>query len=287
MKRLLLIMVLVLALFLVLTGATLALDSGSVEGGGEIARLLAPLVAVAVVIERLIEMGFDLYENSIRRVSKAATQAAKKAKDQADGHLDWLRARIQDYESIVKDATQNFGPGKSLKPLRDAEDALANFRDRLEDYLRSPQYTTFKRKVTLVAGVVLGVVFACVWRLGMLDMLNIRAFTEWTAARYVDFIVTGLIIGTGAAPVHSLIALLQKSKDAVGSARELWSKQSETKVGELLRKNAMIKGLRAANEKLRKAYREQLTAELVRVERSLGEKNAEITYTEGGQENDG
>ena len=35
-------------------------------------------------------------------------------------------------------------------------------------------------------------------------------------------IITGLVIGTGSAPVHSLIGLIQNTKDAVDGARAMW-----------------------------------------------------------------
>jgi hypothetical protein len=35
--------------------------------------------------------------------------------------------------------------------------------------------------------------------------------------------LTGLIVGTGSAPVHSLISLLQNTKNAVDKARALWA----------------------------------------------------------------
>ena len=48
--------------------------------------------------------------------------------------------------------------------------------------------------------------------------------------RYIDTFVTGLIIGTGSVPVHSLIGLLQNTKDAVYEARTLWKGKAQLTV---------------------------------------------------------
>jgi hypothetical protein len=47
-------------------------------------------------------------------------------------------------------------------------------------------------------------------------------------------VVTGLVIGTGSAPVHSLIGLLQNTRDAVDQARALWSGKAIKEVAEAL-----------------------------------------------------
>jgi hypothetical protein len=58
-------------------------------------------------------------------------------------------------------------------------------------------------------------------QLRMFALLNIDLAWPW-----VDIFVTGLIVGTGSAPVHSLIGLLQKTKSAIEEARSLWSGQA-------------------------------------------------------------
>ena len=63
----------------------------------------------------------------------------------------------------------------------------------------------------------------------------------------MDKLVTGLLIGTGSAPMHSLIGLLQNTKDAVDSARALWK-------GEALM-NAI--GFEATAEEIRQLRQEQ------------------------------
>jgi hypothetical protein len=116
--------------------------------------------------------------------------------------------------------------------LSQAEDALAAAQDRLVDFLKSPLYTSRKRVLSLVAGIVLGVIVAFTARLQMLAMVAglfgggsgtsaSSALVE--AGRGIDMFLTGLIVGTGSAPVHSLIGLLQNTKDAVDKARALWA----------------------------------------------------------------
>jgi hypothetical protein len=93
-------------------------------------------------------------------------------------------------------------------------------------------YTSRKRVLSLVAGIVLGVIVAFTARLQMLAMIaglfgggsgTGASSTLVEAGRGIDMFLTGLIVGTGSAPVHSLIGLLQNTKDAVDKARALWA----------------------------------------------------------------
>ncbi len=124
------------------------------------------------------------------------------------------------------------GSSGDLMALSQAEDALAAAQDRLVDFLKSPFYTSRKRVLSLVAGIVLGVIVAFTARLQMLALVaglfgagggTSASSTLVEAGRGIDMFLTGLIVGTGSAPVHSLIGLLQNTKDAVDKARALWA----------------------------------------------------------------
>ncbi len=269
MKGLVLVALLVLVSFFVLTGIALAQDA---DGGTEIALALAPLVAAAAVVERILETGFDWYENGLRNVSKFTEEV----EGQIKGYRDWIRRRIHEWEVYAAEAAKR--GAVEVKggtwTLRNAEDELAKFKRRLEAHLKSPAYTTGKRRITLVVGMVLGVAVAFFWRLGMLKLLGLW---DAIALQWVDYVITGLVIGTGSAPVHSLIGLLQKSRDAVESARGLWSSQKEEKVRGFLadQKDIAIKELEEKNRELRRAYEKELTALTDRLQAMLEQRKRE------------
>jgi hypothetical protein len=171
-----------------------------------------PLVAAATLVERLIEMGFDWYENGVLTLARIPGQGKQ--------YVTWLKTRIEALRTEVVGATD-------AGALRAAEDKLALFEDRLLDHLKSAAYSSWKRKLSMLFGILLGIVLALVSRLGMLSLLRIGPWAEATGAwPWVDYVITGLIVGTGSAPVHSLIGLIQNTRDAVYGARQLWTSRA-------------------------------------------------------------
>ena len=80
--------------------------------------------------------------------------------------------------------------------------------------------------LSLLLGILFGIILAFATRLRMLSLLGISVGAPGTLgnlAAGMDMLLTGLVIGTGSAPVHSLVGLLQNTKEAVDSARALWS----------------------------------------------------------------
>jgi hypothetical protein len=223
MKRLLVITALVLMFSLMVTGVAFAADGDdNTVTTGEIALVLAPLVAAATAIERFIEMVFDGYESLVL----GASDFFGKGK----GYLRWAKQQVRDWQAAIAEL-QNHN-SRDAKAFSKAENALADAQDRLVDFLKSPFYTSRKRVLSLIAGIVLGVIVAYGARLRMMALVaSVFGAKGGTGAgsvfaeigRGVDMLLTGLIIGTGSAPVHSLIGLLQNTKDAVDKARALWA----------------------------------------------------------------
>jgi hypothetical protein len=221
MKRLLITTVLALAFSLLVTGVALAADGEDTSvTTGEIALILAPLVAAATAIERFIEMIFDGYESLVLSTGDFLGQGR--------GYIRWAKQQVRELQEAVLQNSSSGDPGV----LSQAEDALAAAQDRLADVLKSPLYTSRKRVISLVAGIVFGVIVAFTARLQMLAMIaglfgggsgTSASSTLVEAGRGIDMFLTGLIVGTGSAPVHSLIGLLQNTKDAVDKARALWA----------------------------------------------------------------
>ncbi len=94
--------------------------------------------------------------------------------------------------------------------LKDAQVRLKAAEDKLTSATSSPDYRSAKSAVTIVLGLLLGVIVAAVGQIQMFAMLGIAAIP----AR-IDVLITGLVIGSGSYPVHSLVGILQQGKDAL------------------------------------------------------------------------
>ena len=218
MKRYLFVILFVISFSLVITDVVLAEDGVTdAMNGGEIALLLTPLVAAAAAIERVLEMIFDYYESLILSLSKIPGLGTE--------YVKWAQERVKEaHEKLMKE-----GSGSSA--LQDMERSLQDAKDRLTDYLKSEFYTSRKRAISLIVGLVLGVLLGFVGEIKMFALLGLGLpkSLEW-----VDMLITGLVIGTGSAPVHSLIGILQKSKDAVDEAASLWKGKAINEITDLL-----------------------------------------------------
>jgi len=113
-------------------------------------------------------------------------------------NVDRLRAeattKTQEAEALLKDAQNR---------LKEAEQKLAAASD-------SPDYRSSKGAASIILGLLLGVVVAALGQIQMFAMLGIGA----VPAR-IDVLITGLVIGSGSYPVHSLVGILQQGKDAL------------------------------------------------------------------------
>lgn len=94
--------------------------------------------------------------------------------------------------------------------LKDAQVRLKAAEDKLGGATSSPDYRSAKSAVTIVLGLMLGVIVAALGQIQMFALLGISAIP----AR-IDVLITGLVIGSGSYPVHSLVGILQQGKDAL------------------------------------------------------------------------
>ena len=93
------------------------------------------------------------------------------------------------------------------KRLSDAESNLANAT-------ASDGYRNAKAAASIVLGLVIGVIVSTLGQLQMFAMLGIGSVPE----RF-DVFITGLVIGTGSYPVHSLVGILQQTKETLDGAK--------------------------------------------------------------------
>ena len=180
-------------------------ESGEASSGGEIQSLLLPLIAAATVVERLIELIFNWYESAVLQLSTVPGLASK--------YVRWARQEVRRLQEAFSDSLSPEEAGQLEQALKDAENRLAGF-------IKSAQYVSTKRAVSLVLGFVFGLLIAFGLKLRLFALLGV--FSVPDSLTWLDMLVTGLLIGTGSAPMHSLIGLLQNTKDAVDSARALW-----------------------------------------------------------------
>lgn len=206
MKRLIGIAVWVLVLSLVCVGVACAQEgetgTSAATTEASIAVLLAPLVAAATAIERAIEGVFNLIESAVLSLSSFTAIGGE--------YVAWAKGQVRRYREQLLKMT-----GDPVQ-IRAAEKLLQDAEQRLKDWLKSEPYVSLKRSASLVLGVVFGMLIAFTTKLKMFQLLNITMVPA-----NMDIIVTGLVIGTGSAPVHSLIGILQKTRDAIDEARAL------------------------------------------------------------------
>lgn len=195
----------VIVLSLLFTGVVLAQGGDQEQAkAGTVALLLAPLVAAATAVERIIDMIFNWYESILLNVGAFSGQA----KD----YLGWARGEVARLQKELLNAQGNW------EKVAQLESQLEAAQNRLTEFLKSPTYLSRKRTLAVILGIVIGLILAFTVQIKMFALLGIELPWGWA-----DMLVTGLVIGTGSAPVHSLIGLLQNTKDAVDQARALWS----------------------------------------------------------------
>jgi hypothetical protein len=187
---------------------------------GDIAAKLAGLVAAATVIERIIETFWDFIENNFLTASKAVGNASN--------YADWAKQQVQAAR------TNLFGPAAATNNNSALETALKDAEKRLSDYLQSPVYVSRKKKFSVPLAIVLGLVIAHQAQLQILFLLDL--LPSDSNFKPIDMIITGLIIGTGSAPVHSLIGILQKTRDTVDAARAMYSGKALTDAADAIKK---------------------------------------------------
>ncbi len=251
MKRFLSALGFALGLALISTTVAFAAD-GTTDPAqtGEIAGKLAGLVAAATLVERIVEMIWDFFENNILTASKFVKNASD--------YVGWAQNQVLEARNALIKATNKDDRSALETTLQDAE-------KRLSGYLDSPVYVTFKKKISMPLGIVLALIVAWVAQLRMFVMLNILPADTAAPLFYVDIIVTGLVIGTGSAPVHSLIGILQNTKDAVDAARGLYTGKALAEVRQTveLLKEGQVEGKGRATKPKSAIELERMARDLV------------------------
>lgn len=181
--------------------------------GVDLAVVLAPIVVAALAVERMIEMFWNLVESYIR--SLVAFLAGRS--EWLRWANDELRAARERLEALAQEGDPTTRVADMLPTSQDAFSQLieraandvAFAEVRLNSLTSTGQYRDAKRVISITSSLVLGIIIATVVGLQMFALLGINVNTR------VDILITGIAIGTGSTPVHSLVGILQQGKDTL------------------------------------------------------------------------
>jgi hypothetical protein len=204
--------------------------------GATMAMVLAPVLAAAAAVERTLESTFNMVEGSWRtmvaylgrglRWLKSAETEVKQARqflaDVSDKYnqemrnieIGQLSAAAITAEMQARMEIANRMMGLAQQRLKDAEGNLSAVTSS-DGYIRA------KAAASIIVGLMLGVIVAGLSQLQMFAMLGIGV----VPAR-IDALITGLVIGSGSYPVHSLVGILQQGKDTLDSVKGYFNRSA-------------------------------------------------------------
>jgi hypothetical protein len=197
--------------------------------GANLTIVLAPVLAAATAVERTLESFFNVVEGSWRtmvaylgrglRWLKNAEIEVQQARQFLDEVSDKYSAELQGIQfgqtsvsALTNDIQNRIDAANKLMSL--AQLRLENAESNLADITSSESYISAKAAASIVLGLILGVIIAGVAQLQMFAMLGIGIVPA-----PIDVLITGLVIGSGSYPVHSLVGILQQGKGAVDSVQ--------------------------------------------------------------------
>ncbi len=200
------------------------------EASASLAVVLAPVLAAAAGVERLLETVFNIIEGSWKSMVAYLGRGLRwlnSVEVEVDAARQWLADVSTRYNEEMR--LLQMKPGMSVTDLSNemqvkitqskvmldlAEKRLADAQTNLGQVTSSDGYRSAKAAASIVLGLMIGVIVAALGQLQMFAMLGIGV----VPAR-VDVLITGIVIGSGSYPVHSLVGILQQTKDTLDSAK--------------------------------------------------------------------
>lgn len=189
------------------------------------------IVALATAIERFWESIFGFVESfglAGSRLLKGTAEVMAWAKAEQDRAVAALKALTDKLSKTAGAAT----PGELLA-FQEAEKQLLDARSRIEEALKSPQYLAFKRAVTTLGSLLLGV------GINLLCQLELLKAAGFGGAGWADWVFTGFAIGAGPGPLHALIKTLEELRGALGGVADLARGTAVKKAVDALRGSAV------------------------------------------------
>ncbi|MEM7331176.1 MAG: hypothetical protein AAF490_03720 [Chloroflexota bacterium] len=164
---------------------------------GELSIALAPLLALALAIERSVETLFDYFEGEVENVATIANVS---------------KEGFQELEDKLNAAWQAVNEASSLDDIElfnQAEAKLASISEIFKGFNKNPVYVGYKRRMSIYIGFMLGFIVAIFTDQGLFEYLQIGV------PRIVDMLFTGAALGAGAGPMHSLVGALDGLKSSL------------------------------------------------------------------------
>ncbi|HUS17398.1 MAG TPA: hypothetical protein VM536_20575 [Chloroflexia bacterium] len=212
------------------TAAGVSAQTNPTTATVDVGTLLGPLVASATAIQQVITMFWNWVESGAQQMVAAlglgrswATYAQEEI-HAAEGALSQLAAEARRLRHVAPN-------GPPTNPLvmealdariNTAQQKLGDAQQQMRNALKSERYKSIKQGISVLASLVLGLIVATVTQLNMFALLNLP-----NNGGLFGVLITGLIIGAGTGPVHSIIGLLQQTRDAVDQAANLLSSGSK------------------------------------------------------------
>ena len=192
--------------------------------------VLAPVLAAAAGVERTLETAFNIIENSWKSLVAYLGRGLRwlnSAELEVDSARQWLADVSARYNEELRSLEIKDGMSASdlSSEMQDkifaaktmlelAQNRLDDAENNLANVTASDGYRGAKAAASIVLGLILGVIVATLGQLQMFAMLGIASVPA-----PVDVFITGLVIGSGSYPVHSLVGILQQTKDTLDGAK--------------------------------------------------------------------
>lgn len=192
--------------------------------------VLAPVLAAAAGVERTLETTFNIIENSWKALVAHLGKGLRwlnAAELEVDSARQWLAEVADRYNQelhslqiregmsasdLSNEMQEKISAAKAMLEL--AQNRLSDAENNLSSVTSSDGYRSAKAAASIVLGLILGVIVATLGQLQMFAMLGIGSVPA-----PFDVFITGLVIGSGSYPVHSLVGILQQTKDTLDGAK--------------------------------------------------------------------
>ena len=211
-------------------------QAAQLDVGATMAMVLAPVLAAAAAVERTLETTFNVIEGNWRtmiaylgrglRWLKSAETEVKQARQFLANVSEKYSMELQNIQFGQLSASALTAEMQARMEIANrmlslAQGRLKDAEGNLAAVTSSDSYIGAKASASIIVGLMLGVIIAGLGQLQMFAMLGIGLVPE-----RIDVLITGLIIGSGSYPVHSLVGILQQGKDTLDSVKGYFNRSA-------------------------------------------------------------
>jgi opacity protein-like surface antigen len=211
-------------------------QAAQLDVGATMAMVLAPVLAAAAAVERTLETTFNVIEGSWRTMIAYLGRGLRWLKS-AETEVKQARQFLADVSNKFNQEMENIPLGQisasaltadmqarmeiANRMLSLAQERLKDAEGNLAAVTSSDSYIRAKASASIIVGLMLGVIIAGLGQLQMFAMLGIGLVPQ-----RIDVLITGLVIGSGSYPVHSLVGILQQGKDTLDSVKGYFNRSA-------------------------------------------------------------